>query len=517
MDNPLQFKRTKLKNSEINIKMSKLYHYQLPKHGYCFYNFNNILTDVSNGYIIVNLNDIIYPKDLQELFNSDQNIENINYFFNNKKKNVLYSMKKSLEYWSKVYNYLNMYQSQDYQVIYYLSIYKFIKLENNDEASKDTIIKKCNDIINVIQEYISRLNIMISYQYDNFHLKRTYFNEFINNYIKSKMNYLSVNFENNKYLVGKSNDIIIDNNFTNKNNNLVSCYKNEFQFICMNAIKNINIFNNHDQIKLPEKKLKSLVSKLYESKVSALKENSSEFKGKLFEAIMRQNTNIKNFFQAVFNLHNSSETKIYGFNLDLNLDYHIIESLKTLVKNNNNTNIQEINNSSNFAMNIVSIFNNKSNNINLIDFNNINNTSLKNLNEIQKLINKTSINVILGTNLTIRNFKNIISFFKNKFEFDNIYFDFDINKRVRISLAYKSYFYKFTENNLISNKKKYENNKKKYDKLIKFINYVNSKKDNDGINDEFCNCNNNLNYYKVGDLPFFDNKDAVIKYDYDLF
>jgi hypothetical protein len=521
-------KENNIYNCRINMKL--LYHYHIPKYGYCLYNFNNINNNLSNGYIIVNLNDILSIKSLNEILNT-----------NNKTNSYI-----NIDLGSNIglFNILNSYRENNFQVIYYLSIYNVIKYNTSeDKYIKDNLITKCNNLYNILIKYIPDINILISYQFDKFYIRNSYYNEFIDSYIKSNTKYLSVNYENNKYLVGKEYNIDIVNIHRYVNNNFLACYKNNFIFVSINnLLKNKYIINElPNELNIPNSKLsfnkasdilniipEKITNTLLNNKNGYINEKISlmtyvsRYYNNINISLKENNDNIFNFFKDTIRKLNN--TVIIGANLDYIYDINIINGLQNIIisinKDNKDVNLE----GSKSILDIVQSFSiNKIKKINLINVKDekISNTLLETINNN---IVKDAYNILVNTNLTKKKFETIYKYLLNNMNCSNVYYDFEINKRLRLALGYNTYYKNFNTANNISATYKYKFNRDKYYKLRNFIKYVNnySISNNDEVN-KCCTCckcldKYEINYYKVKYLPYLDDYSTKIEeLDFGLF
>lgn len=574
----------------INYKKNKyidLYHYQMPRYGYCFYNFDNIkLNNSSNGYIILNLNNILSIDNLKKIYKyNDLNLTDLIKYTNLFKK----------------LNYLNKY---NYHVICYLSIYNVIKYFNyeSDDIIKKYIYNISIILTNEINKYLEYLNILISYQFDKFNIRNTYFNTFIDEQIKYNSYYISTNYENNKYLMGNYHQLDTKNIYRHINNNFLSCYKNNLNFInimdfiCnpidkifnINNLHNLNtnntnnkintydteLYNNYDIINdklikfkksshtihdnrndnyINHKKNDNICNNIIslhnfnnniQSKLSnniptpllnnynqykiKLKENNDNYINTLISKLEKSKTDIGNFIKIKIKKHYNYNTLLIGLNLDLTYDEFIIKQFNNLINNNlninkNNTNKKNNNNKeTNKILDLIRFMGSNIdniNNINIIDYN-INDG----IDTIFNKIKKNHINLLPNIYLTYYKFSNIFKYIKNIYKYvDNIFFDFELNKHLRISLALNTYYNFFSMNNIISKKNKYNINYSNYDKLRKFIIYVNQYKSNStlSINNccECCKCIDKyiINYYQFKYLPYIDDINYLNTVDMDIY
>lgn len=626
---------------DFNINMMKLYHYQIPKYGYCLYNFNNIKSELSDGYIIVNLNDILSIKSLNNILNQDDYIDIQTELVNN----------------STLISSINKYTSNNYQVVYYLSIYNIIKkYGNTDTIFKENLITKCNILFDILNNYITNLNVLISYQFDKFYIRNEYFNEFINSYIKSNVKYLSINYDANKFFIGQYYELDIKNIHRYVNNNFLSCYKNNFNFI---SFKDVLINNNSNNLQLSKSLQSSINSHFFEEHQQDNKDNNISEKTRYYNRkksnnnISKKTNNTNNYsnnqtninynkkkqndnseqykqynnfngyndnsnvrmfcfanydindnltkleinpvsnisavvsrlnssstsptlslnnsFSSSLNLFNKSvydyndeklnllndvsdylknlsinlsenndtmkmffestisktnDTVIIGANLDYNYDTIILENIKNIIlSQKKKSDLKQYKTIYDFIQSPTIMINSKKINIINVKSNEITKTLLE---TIKFNIVKNCVNILVNINLTKDKFKKINKYLLNYYDCSNIYYDFEINKRLRLTLANHTYYKKFSDNNTISSKNKYHNNKNNYYQFRNYIKFVNNYQiisdnfNNDNDIDKCCKCckcieKYDINYYEVKYLPYIEDLELLSELDFHLF
>jgi hypothetical protein len=613
-----KYKGNNIYNFKVNMPM--LYHYTIPKYGYCYYNFDNVKSDLSNGYIVVNLNDILSYKALSLSLNRN-NSDADNIELKGELANILNIA---------LFNTLDKYRNNNYQIIYYLSIHNMLKkYGNTDNEIKANLTNKCNKLYEILNKAIPNLNILISYQYDRFYIRNEYFNDFINSYIKTNVKYLSVNYEVNKFLVGKYYELDMKNVYRYVNNNFLSCYKNNLNFISIKSLLNnntiINSCNSSDNITnntstnntinnsnnpftfkmnsdngfikassvnildinevsnisgntTPNKSCANSRNNSFTNLNSLMKQTNNqaytnnqvcinnqvyiEDKIKLmtdvseYKSILntRLNENMKQITDFFVNtLTDCTNTVIIGANLDYIYDSIIIENLKSLILSLNNSGSgnsmnksaiikgsDDIGNSvSKLILDVIKTY--SSNNVKKINLINVkgDEVSLTLLEAIKNNIVKDAYNILVNTELTRDKFEKIYKYLATKINScSNIYYDFEINKRLRLALGINKYYENFTIVNSISSVGKYNNNRVRYAKFKDFMKYVNnytinnsntksdnsSNPNNNSNNEEAkcckcCKCRDmyDINYYPVQYLPYLENIKMLNDIELDLF
>ena len=113
---------------------------------------------------------------------------------------------------------------------------------------------------------------------------------------------------------------------------------------------------------------------------------------------------------------------------------------------------------------------------------------------------------------------------KNHWEETRSFYNFEINERLRLALAFNNYYKEFANLNVISKKQKYSNNKKLYIKLRKFIKFVNTYKITENKHNtnccRCCKCNKKylINEYQIKYIPYLENLEKIMKEtEFDLF
>jgi hypothetical protein len=548
--------------TKINM-IPKLYHYHIPRYGYCLYNFDNIKGELSTGYIIINLNDIISYKSMNTLLNGE----------------ITKPIEEELSTKLELFNIISKYNCNNYQIVYYISIYNMLKkYGNTDEIIKKRIIDKCNIFYELASRYIPELNLLISYQYDHFYIRNKYFNEFINSYITSNVKYLSVNYESNKFLIGKYYKLDIANIHKYKNNNFISCYKNNLNFIAINDLLNNNkiitevnntftnpvlfTFNMVNDFISAANLSKNNESKCLDiNEVSNITEpttpintlsmnnlscmNYKNYKEERYKLI----NDVNNYIRTLNNKLNENMesittfftdtlsecdgTIIIGANLDYIYDDIIITNFKKLILSLGRKEIEkhkdEVIDANKTILDVIKSYTNTIiiKKINIINIKSADIT--KTLLETIKLnIVKGAYNILVNTELTRNNFEKIYKYIANSItgKVSNIYYDFEINKFLRLSLGYDTYYNNFSTSNNISSIGRYNNNRIKYIKLRNFIKYVNEYKANNNKQDtkdnKCCNCckcspKNNINYYQVKYLPYLEDISILSNIDFSIF
>jgi hypothetical protein len=497
-----------------------LYHYHIPKYGYCLYNFDNIKSETAYGYIIINLNDILPYYSIIELLN------------NGKTKLVESVLSKNLA----CFNTISKYSEENYKIVYYLSISNMLKkYGNNDDIIKKNIINKCNLLTELLNRFIPELNLIISYQFDKFHIRNTYYTEFIDSYIKNNVKYIAVNYDNNKFLVGKYYKLDLENIHKYINNNFLACYKNNLHFVEINNILNNSESLNNNLIGITldleteSINISDIISNVnlpvYKDEQYKLSAEVYNYKYKLNDELNKYMKDIELFFKNTIN--DCSGTVIIGANLDYNYDDIIISNLHEIILSLGKEKVKQQNNI-NFSGNktILEIINSYSTgkiNINKI---NIINVSGKEINKTLLETTKANIirgayNILVNINLTSNMFDEIYKYIVNNTDYNcsNIYYDFEINKRLRLSLGYHIYYKNFIEYNNISSNCKYNTNWFMYAKLRNFIKYVNNYTIKDLEKKDYCICQkkHNINYYKIQYLPYLADINFLKDIDHSLF
>lgn len=573
-----------------NDKMSKqqLYHYHIPKYGYCFYNFNNINEINTNGFIIVNLNDYIDNNALRSYLYKKNNVSKTSNHKDGTTISYLAEINNSLMNNKEVFKQINN-LSNKYQIVFYLQVYNMLYITINDEANKLRYNVKFNEIYDLLKKYVNKKNqnILISYQFDKFNIRNTYTVKFIDDYIKSKAQYISVNYEQSKFLVGKYYKLDKDNIHRYVNNNFLFCYKNNLKFINSNNITNyfkdyelhsMNDFNDkkyihNSNVETLAHEFKSVSEYLnkfsenhkynneiidydevcnntndtmihnYSNDKNAMHALVTQMKCTLDVELKSCRDDIAEFFKETINNH-AAETVLIGMNLDFTYDTTIYKELMVLLNtfklNNNSKTDKKIENTGNNAtidastlnlngsgmMNIINIM---AGNVKipnfimltddmLVDYD-INNT---NMDSIFSKVIKGKYNVFINTGLTPDKFEQIVKHVSGRMRnTDNIYFDYEINKRLRLSLALNTYYENFVVVNGISKNNKYLTNRNNYTKLREYIKYVNQYTIHDKLITRCCTCcacthEHIINYYEFKYLPYLSDK-QIKSLELDLF
>jgi hypothetical protein len=496
-----------------------LYHYHIPKYGYCLYNFDNIKSDTAYGYIIINLNDILSYQSISTLINT-----------NNTKL-----VEKELSHNLGLFNTINKYSEENYKIVYYLSIYSMLKkYGNNDDIIKTYIINKCNLLTGLLHRFIPSLNIIISYQFDQFYIRNTYYTEFIDSYIKNNVNYIAVNYDNNKFLVGKYYKLDVENIHKYINNNFLACYKNGLHFVSIRDILNNKkgLSNNLTGVTLDLTECENISDIISKVKLPVYKNEHYKLSGevynythKLNEELNKYMNDIEIFFKNTIN--DCGGTVIIGANLDYNYDDIIINNLQEIILSLGKEEVKT-QQAGTFSGNktILEIINSYSKKINIKKINIIN-VSGKEISRTLLETTKANIirgayNILVNINLTSNMFDEIYKYIANNMDYNcsNVYYDFEINKRLRLALGYHTYYKNFIEYNNISSNCKYNTNRIMYAKLRNFIRYVNSytiKKDLE--KKEYCICQkkHNINYHKIQYLPYLADITTLKDIDFSLF
>lgn len=449
------------KNS-INMDNIKLYHYQLPKSGYCFYNFEGVsLDDSLAGYIIVNLNDVFYPSNLKKFFYSSTEDERV--------------LNYNLNYYKSFFKNIETFKNKKYEIIYYLSATNYIDFSKDmDESIKNNLTRKCKKLYkHITTNYVDNINILISYQNDKFDIRCKNFNEFIDNYLKYRKKYISINYENNKYLIGYSGKIDIKNINSYKNVNFLSCFVNGFKMI------DINVFKESKS----EYVFKYIENKQYKDFVEQFKGNHAEFKNTVIESLNHNRDNLSKFFNTAINKHTKGNNfMVIGLNLDYKYDKKVLDNMKLIFPSfKENLNKKK---GGGFEFMMLSNFMSSTDNIvkrkiEIMDYENKSN----NIEDYILKMMESDILIITGLSLTeekLRTLTDEMLEYEDAVELiagnkaDRIFFNFTLNKTFRSVLAISQYYENFKDDNGITNKNKhkYRNNINNYNKLLKFLNII---------------------------------------------
>lgn len=495
-----------------NILVNNLYYYSCQITGNIILNFDNINTNLSNGYIIVNLNDIL----MRDALYNYLNYNDLSMIIQNIEKNI------------NLINKINELNNLNYQVIYYLSIVNIIKYYIYKDI-KLNILNKCQVIYNLLNNYIDKFNIMILFEYNKFNLRMNYFNVFIDNYIKNNIQYISLSYNNNKYLIGKFNHLDIKNIYKKINDNFLCCYRTKLKFISFDNLLN-NLFKLNDNYnlsgyispinKLSEDKKASLsslnsilqkYSNNYLREIKILNDEYLNYYDLLNHNIDKYNDSIKEYITNILINHNKKGKILLGLNLHYIYDNIMLTNILDLL---NELLINNIINSSKLNIHII--------NIDLLSI--INDQLLsKDINTILNFISDNKLVILTGLKLNFKLFENIFKSCSD-FNLDNIYFNFDINLRLRYSLSLYSYFDnilsldKITDNILKNNDELYKN-------LISYHKLITNNNRNTNITNNksnCCNCCNcqiryNINKYDIKYIPYFHNIDQIQIIDLNTF
>ena len=515
-------------NSGININTMPLNHYQCSKQGYCFYNFNSIKEDVSNGFCIVNLNDIFSYDILDNYFN----------------KNKTYISDIIIKKIDIINNITNFSNNNKFHIVYYLSIHNILNEDNIEffDLYKKSLQNKCDNLYKIIGNFINKFNLLISYQYDKFYIRNKYYIEFINNYIKSNVKYISTSYDNNRYLIGRFHKIDFANIYKFQNNNFLACYQNNLKFININD-KDYDIQMNTTLPAFLKGTILGVNSSIdnksfnrfrsnYTELINKMNSKRDDFVERLKENLYACQDKLEKHITNIIKKHNDY-TILIGLNLDNVFDNTIVQNFFEILTNlkdndelSNNKPIISKPNMISIQFPLMQIFSKK---INLITINNINNLSEVFLEVINKKIIDNNYNILVNAGLTEEKFKQIINYLSknNNTKINNIFINYNLNNDIRLSAAYNTYFTKFRETNQLFNdsKSKYKDNKKLYKNLKKYEaqikNYNNKTIDNKNNNCcDCCNCRNKnkINSYEIKYLPYIKNVDDFLdKIEFNIF